>query len=92
MTDIKILGNNRYKILNDFNNNLFDEKYISINKQSDIILTVFNNDFSIIFENFFNISPKSILPKSILPKSNNTLQYPLTNHNNNIMSYISIAL
>ena len=47
MNKVIISGNYRFKILQDFNNNLFNKKYIKLKKNGNIILTVFNkNEFS----------------------------------------------
>lgn len=42
MQQITISGNSRFKILQDFNNNLFDKKYMKINSNGHIELQIFN--------------------------------------------------
>jgi len=44
MNKVIISGNYRFKILQDFTNNLFNKKYITIKSNGDIELTVFNKD------------------------------------------------
>ena len=42
MDTITICGNNRFKILQDFNNDLFDKKYLKLKKNGNLVIRVFN--------------------------------------------------
>jgi hypothetical protein len=63
MNTINISGNNRFKVLQDFNNNLFDKKYIKLKKNGNITITVFNKNEFRYLEDYKRLS--------IYDKSNN---------------------